>query len=173
MGETNGDPVASAFGSMSDEEKRDNFDVSTSKLILKQLGIPSSKINRLEDELGPAFGSDWINTHILNSEDAYVWTSRCFKYDFNDFLLNPDKADLLDDFMAGPIASGEKLYTVNHVMVFKHHAMGRFVISNYPYSYGPSIYIPGWTADGDSAHIVPFKDYFRNQFGDNFGYKLL
>jgi len=167
------DPVASAFGSLSEAEKLENFDVSTSKMILKQLGIPTGKINALEDELGPAFGTDWITTHILSSDDVYLWTTRCFKYNFEDLLLNPNKSDLLDAFIAGPAASGETLDTVNHIMVFKHHAMGRFVMTSYPYSYGPSIRIPEWNLEGDTLHIVPFKDYFKNMFGDNYESKLL
>lgn len=166
------DHVASAFGSLSEAEKLENFDVSTSKLILKQLGIPNNKINQLEDELGPAFGTDWITANILCSDDVYLWTTRCFKYNFEDFLLNPNKSDILDSYMAGPAVSGESLNDVNHIMVFKHHSMGRFVITNYVYNYGPSIHIPGWNTEGNYAHVVPFKGYFKNMFGDNYESKL-
>ena len=110
---------------------------------------------------------------VLCSDDVYLWTTRCFKYNFDDFLLNPNKSDILDSYMSGPSVSGEALGDLNHIMVFKHHSMGRFVVTNYPYSYGPAIYIPGWNADGDCVNVVPFKNYFTNMFGDNYESKLL
>ena len=155
MGETNGDPVASAFGSLSEAEKLENFDVSTSKLILKQLGIPVAKINQLENDLGPAFGSDWITTNVLASDDVYLWTTRCFKYNFSDFLLNPDKSVLLDTFLAGPSVSGEKLDDISHIMVFKHHEYGRQIMTNWQPRGTPYICIPN--AIGNVAiHVAPF-----------------
>ncbi len=171
MGETNGDPVASAFGSLSEAEKLENFDVSTAKLILKQLGIPNYKINQLEDELGPAFGSDWITTHVLCSGDVYLWTTRCFKYNFMDFILAPDKSDILDTFLSGPVMSGEKLDDISHIMVFKHYEYGRFVMTNWLPNGAPSIRIPN-ALGPDTVYVVPFKNYFTNQFGDNYESKL-
>jgi hypothetical protein len=151
------DLASSYFDSASDDERLEQFDVSTAKLVLKQLGIPPEKIKYVEYEFGPAFGLQWVAESIPLEID--LWSTRSFKYDIGQLLTAPYKSPIVKSYLEH---IEENPSDLPRYMVFRAYDIGRLVAMSEPPKDRAYIHV----LIGDPClYITTFNHLFSNNFG--------
>lgn len=158
------DDAANFFRSATDDERIEQFDTSTAKLMLKQFGMTPEKIRYTEYEYGEAFNVQWVvdNTPL----DADVWVTRSFKYDVKDFLIDPRKSPIIKTYMQHIEENPSD--DLPRFMVFKAYDIGRLVVMSEPPKERPYIHA---LIDTPLAYITTFNHLFSEIFGSDHDYE--
>lgn len=148
----------SAFSASSEEDKRENFEQSTLKLVLKQLGMSAKKVQYLSEDLGPEFTFDWFNYQQYIS--PLVLSDRCFRFNVKDIFLRPSKS---------PVVEMYDKATVEHddnepiCLIFKCYDIGRLIATNIKLTDYTHVHV---NVRGIVFNVVPFAGFFSERYGD-------
>lgn len=151
------------FGALSEDEKCDNFEVSTVGHILKQLGVPNSTVMRLKSELGPNFGTSWLNEVF---SQAYTTTTRFFSYSFEELFTskktNPVVTGYVEKYKEFQTEVGDE--DLRFFMIFQASGLGRLAASNFDVAGRNNLSI--WTPQLESRfYIMPFASVYTDIYG--------
>lgn len=154
-----------SFGLLTQDEKLENFEKSTLKLILAQMGHSRSAIKSFES-MAEGFNTDWFNETYLGSDKLVI--TRIFKFNLADVLFKPSKSEVVKYFteqldVFGKTASDVALGDLT--AVFKVDGVGRMVATTWKTTEAPSVYLPS----GSHApfYITPFASFFSAWLGDD------
>lgn len=151
------------FGLLSEDDKLENFEKSTLKLILAQMGVSKPRIKGLE-KLEEGFNTDWFNSEYL-ADDKLVIT-RIFKFNLTDVLYHPNRSEVItfyNDRFDEYVLEGGK--PEGHLtVVFKVDGVGRMVATSWPDFEGSSVRIPNRYG---CFFITPFPGFFSSWLGTN------
>jgi hypothetical protein len=151
------------FGLLTQDEKLENFERSTLKLILGQMGFSKPSIKKFED-LNENFTTEWFNQEFL-AEDKLVIT-RIFKFNITDILLKPNKSEVIEAFNkeldAFVDANGKS--TGHLTMVFKVDGVGRMVATTWPDFSTPALLVPSKYSE---YYITTFPGFFGDWLGED------
>jgi hypothetical protein len=92
------DDVLSSFLASSKDDKLEAFDKSTTTAILLQAGVSRARTRQLENELGIAYGSDWL-TSTEAVGNTYLFTTRVFSFNMDDLMMKPKKHPIVMAFI--------------------------------------------------------------------------
>jgi len=150
--------IADNFRALTDDEKIENFEESTTTAILKQLGVRNSFVQKLRSEYGPAFGLDWLNERFNGCTSK---ATRFFNYRLDDLLTaksekSPVVAGYKDAWNLFDNSADDRL-----MVVFKAADVGRLVATNKPV---PRTYVHIITKD-ISFYVTTFAGLYTELYG--------
>ncbi len=119
--------VAAAFGAQSDDDKKESFERSTLKLVLRKIGATAGQVRGWECELEEAFGWNWFNDQgWLN---WMLLSDRIFSYDLLNLLVDRPKMKdpVVEMYYRHVRESWDKSRFESLGVIFKCYARGRFV----------------------------------------------
>mgnify|MGYP001576757903 CR=1 FL=1 len=150
------------FGALSGEDKRDNFERSTLKLVLGQIGWTKARIEREAEDLGPGFSWDWFNDLNLTGR-ARIGSTRVFQFNFDDILFKPSHHPITEAFREFKGDSADPC-----CLVFKVSDRGRWVATNLKTDDDTSIRV---VVDGAKLrfNLLPFPSFFFNRWSQTNG----
>lgn len=126
------DNILANFRAQTDDEKQDSFEVSTTALILQQLGVRPVCVRTLKETHGPSFGVEYLNEVFTR---CVTKTQRFMHYNLGELLEPKLKHPVVagykekyDEF----IATGDDDERL--MVVFKASGIGRLVASNQPFT---------------------------------------
>lgn len=151
---TDPEDLIRAFAAAGPDEKRENFERSTLKLVLGQLGWSAGQIRGAAAEYGPAFGWDWFNEQNLVA--VRVGSTRQFRFNLIELLTKPSKHPVVEAFRAFKGADAEPCCMVFHIF-----EAGRWVATNLATPDDPSVHI---ATNGLKFNIVSFSKFFSNRW---------
>lgn len=149
------------FGLLSDDDKIENFEKSTLKLILAQMGFSKSSIHRLETAEG-GLSVDWFNERFL--ADSKLIITRIFKFNFEDALFRPTKSEVVKYFYDAYDAFASRPASADLTMVFKVVGVGRMVATTFTPPSSAMLRVSTGTVP---FHITTFPGFFTQWLGDN------
>lgn len=153
------DGLADEFRANRDQEKVESFDVSTTSLLLQQLGLSAQRVKQLRYDNGEAYCLSWA-TEELNLH-ADIWAARFFEYDLGQLLLAPQKSPVIQAYQerCAEIDTDAPRY-----MIFKAYDVGRLVATSALPQNRPYL----CAVPGDSpVYITAFKNLFSETFGSD------
>jgi hypothetical protein len=119
------DAVLGQYGALSDEERQENFEASTIKLVLAQIGFSSKQIKVIEREQN--LTADWFNEQ--NYIDMHVLPQRVFRFNLDLLLYEPKRTHELvvtiQELWPALTSTGQ-----DWAWVFKVYGVGRMVATN-------------------------------------------
>ena len=154
------DDLMALFTASSDEEKIENFALSTLKLVLGQLGASAKQVRWLANEHGEGFDFDWFNGAGYISPT--VLATRCFNFNLAQLFTAPHRSPLTEHWreVFNPRAEGDLC------VVFKAHDLGRMMLTTLKCEDRPHI---GVRTSDTAFNVVLFKDFFKSRYGNVLG----
>lgn len=149
--------LPSSLGGSSNEDKTENFERSTLKLVLGQLGKTAGEIRGLEADLGTGFGWDWFNQEGLVR--GRIGSAREFRFNFFELLTKPTGHPIVEAFADFKGASLDPCCLVFHV--YDH---GRWVATNLTTTDETSIHIVA-VRGTLKFNVLPFAKFFATRWG--------
>ena len=141
-----------------DLEKEEDFEVSTLKLVLAQLGAPKPAINGWAKQFGPAFTFDWFNSRGIIP--ARVASRRVFRFEFKDLLFRPTKSEVVDVFK-DELEHGDS-DDAKLCMIFKVFEYGRMVATTMELPTQTHLHV---YTRGVTLNVAPFGGFFSDRYG--------
>jgi hypothetical protein len=145
--------------------RQDEFQVSTLKQVLKQLGWDAKRIRKAQWDAGDEFGWEWFNAQELIPVD--LTSKRVFSYNFADLFTAPHKSeaagiyfDSFDTWIKAPQDS--KWFG----MIFKVHRGGRVLLTNYTAIAGTLSRFLLPMRKGQVHSLMAFPRFFSAHFGN-------
>lgn len=150
--------VAEGFRALTNDEKIENFEESTTSAVLKQLGVRNGIVHKLKLDYGPAFGLDWLNDRF---DGCTTKATRFFHYRLDDLLTaKADKSPVVDGYKQA--WNGVDLEPEARLMVvFKATDVGRLVATNLPVK---RTYVHIITKD-ISFYVTTFAGLYTDLYG--------
>lgn len=153
---------ANAFSGSSEEDKVDQFQVSTLKLVLRQLGHTAKSVAALSRELDRSFDFDWFNT--AGYTPCWVTATRCFKYNFQSLFTarcsrNHAIISMWEEAVQDMVEQGYAREDCV-VCIFKCTGIGRLIATN---AYLPDV-LPRLVVGLDESRrfsIIKFEGFFK------------
>lgn len=146
--------------------KQEDFQASTLKQVLKQLGWEARRIRHAQLEAGDEFGWDWLNDQELIPVD--ILSKRIFTYSFAELFEAPHRSiaagvyfDAFDTWVK-VLRTEPKWFA----MIFKVHGGGRVLLTNYTAIAGtlPRFLLP--IRKGHVHSLMAFGKFFSQHFGN-------
>jgi hypothetical protein len=145
------DELLQTFGRESDEEKQQNFEQSTAKLIAKQLGCAMS-------EFPDSNWCDWLED--LDLIPGRIFCQRVFTFHFEELLIKPNNHPIVKAFKDLGVTDDDVTW------VFKVYGYGRMVCTTIePDPDTPCARVPNPLDKQKPLYIIPFSGYFT-RFAD-------
>jgi len=155
---TDPDDFLGRFSGSNEDDKQDQFEASSLKLVLRQLGCPNQRVEQLKRELGPDFGADWFNNQGWIGPDLKF--HRIFKFKLDEFLTKPKKHPV--------ILAYEQFFKEHNgndlIMVFKAFELGRMVITCLDL---PAVTHISTCTDLLRINIALMDDFFERMYGND------
>lgn len=152
------------FGAISQEEKLENFELSTLKLVLEQLGMPRAVVKSKVFEYSKMFSWDLFNSE--NYIKPWVSSVRCFNYNFLELYEKPRGHPLLKEIVAcveKGIADKDLIPGDPYIVIFKAYDHGRMVATNLQLTDRTHIHVV--LSETEKLNITPFKGFFAERYG--------
>lgn len=118
--------IAQSFGALSDDDKKESFERSTLKLVLRNLGASAGRIKGWECELGPAFDWNWFNGQ--GWMHCQLVSDRIFSYDLIGLLTETVrmKDPVVANYYQHVRETWDRNQFVRFAVIFKCYERGRY-----------------------------------------------
>jgi len=141
------DDLLQTFGRESDDDKQENFEASTVKLIAKQLGLD-------RNELPDSCWVDWLED--LDVIPGRIFCQRVFTFKFEDLLFKPTGHVIVNEYASLGVSDEDVTW------VFKVYGYGRMVCTTIQPAVGSAYAsVPNPLDESKPLFIQPFAGYFR------------
>jgi hypothetical protein len=153
----NDEDILSSFSDDPKADKLEAFDKSTTTAILLQAGVGRSRIRQLENELGSAYGSDWLtSTEVVGN--TYLFTTRVFSFNMDEMMMKPKKHPITMAFVDKYNEVKDKHENVT--MVFKCNGTRMVASTIQPSESQTYLSVAGLDC---SMFVCHFADYFKRE----------
>ena len=137
------------------DDKRDIFEETVLKRVLKDIGVSNPVIDLIRNRLGEEFKFE-----ALNNQDVLpfkIHATRIFSYNLGDILFNPDKHPIVKEWRKLPLKDPDE----HTVMVIRYDRF-QMVISNFlAQAVRPYIFVPLQTGP---LYISMLRGFFTQYF---------
>jgi len=159
----NTDDLAAAFGKMGEDERTENFERSTLKLVLRRLGMPKQIVDNKDRSLAEGFSFSWFNDQGWLPYELQV--TRCFSFDLAEVFKHPAKSALLQHL--GTFWDESRLGSAGGV-IFKAFGCGRLIVTlGVPFVLDARAYSTMHVPIKLTAEVGMFRIHQLDDFMDN------